>query len=138
MNDTYRKYAVYNEYGKEAHTVIAHAFSIRDGGTLVFTKTSGNSFETITAFAAGYWSKVELVELVETIDATCRAGIAPKQDADFKQRVLETARDDIVHDSTTGWVFWPWRDDDPKGYWTAEALRVIADELDQRDDQEDI
>jgi len=67
MNNQYRKYAVYDEYGKEAHIVIAHAFGIRDGGTLVFTKTSGNSFETVTAFAAGYWSRVEFVEIVEAV-----------------------------------------------------------------------
>ena len=67
MNNQYRKYAVYDEYGKEARTVIAHAFGIRDGGALVFTKTHGNSFETVTAFAAGYWSRVEFVETVEAV-----------------------------------------------------------------------
>ena len=59
-------------------------------------------------------------------------------DIAFKQRVLEAAGDDIVYDATTGWVFWPWQDDTPRGYWTAAALRVIADELDRRDDQETI
>ena len=59
-------------------------------------------------------------------------------DIAFKQRVLEAAGDDIVYDATTGWVFWPWQDDTPRGYWTAAALRVIADELDRRDDQEAI
>ena len=67
MNNQYRKYAVYDEYSKEAHIVIAHAFGIRDGGTLIFTKTSGNSFETVTAFAAGYWSRVDFVEMVERV-----------------------------------------------------------------------
>ena len=67
MNNQYRKYAVYDEYGKEAHTVIAHAFSIRDGGALVFTKTHGNSFEIVTVFVAGYWSRVEFVETVEAV-----------------------------------------------------------------------
>ena len=67
MNDTYRKYVVYDECSKETHIVIAHAFGIKDGGTLVFTKTSGSSFETVTAFAAGYWSRVELVETVEAV-----------------------------------------------------------------------
>ena len=59
-------------------------------------------------------------------------------DIAFKQRVLEAAGDDIVYDATTGWVFWPWQEDDLRGYWTAAALRVIADELDRRDDQETI
>ena len=59
-------------------------------------------------------------------------------DIAFKQRVLEAAGDDIVYDATTGWVFWPWQEDDPRGYWTAAALRVIADELDRRDDQETV
>lgn len=68
MNDTYRKYVVYDEYGKEAHTVIAHAFGVKDGGTLVFTKTRANGgFEVVTAFAAGYWSRVEFVETVEAV-----------------------------------------------------------------------
>jgi hypothetical protein len=65
-------------------------------------------------------------------------GVPTDYDEAFKQRVLETAEDDIVHDITTGWAFWPWCEDDPKGYWTAAALRVIADELDRRDDQETI
>lgn len=60
-----------------------------------------------------------------------------KYSDEFKQRVLEAAGDDIVYDATTGWVFWPWQDDAPKGYWTAAALRVIADELDRRDGQEE-
>ena len=59
-------------------------------------------------------------------------------DISFKQRVLEAAKEDIVYDATAGWVFWPWQDDTPRGYWTAAALRVIADELDRRDDQEAI
>ena len=67
MNNQYRKYAVYDEYGKEAYTVIAHAFGIRDDSTLVFTKTHSNSFETVTAFASGYWSRVELIETVEAV-----------------------------------------------------------------------
>jgi len=67
MNNQYRKYKVYDEYGKEPYTVIADAFGIRDGGTLVFTKTNSNNFETITAVAAGYWSRVEFVETVEAV-----------------------------------------------------------------------
>ena len=55
-------------------------------------------------------------------------------DIAFKQRVLEAAKEDIVYDATTGWVFWPWQDSAFRGYWTAAALRVIADELDRRDD----
>ena len=55
-------------------------------------------------------------------------------DIAFKQRVLEAAKEDIVYDATTGWVFWPWQDDTPRGYWTA-ALRVIADELDRRNNR---
>jgi len=67
MNDTYRKYVVYDERGQRA-AVIAHAFGIRDGGALVFTKTRVNGgFEAVTAFAAGYWSRVEFVEAVEAV-----------------------------------------------------------------------
>lgn len=58
-----------------------------------------------------------------------------KYDIAFKQRVLEAAKEDIVYDATTGWVFWPWQDDTPRGYWTAAALRVIADELDRRNNR---
>jgi len=62
-------------------------------------------------------------------------GIPEDYNTIFKQRVLDTAEDDIVHDITTGWVFWPWREDDPKGYWNAASLRVIADELDRRNEE---
>lgn len=65
-------------------------------------------------------------------------GVPKDYDIAFKQRVLEAAKDDIVYDATTGWVFWPWQKDTPRGYWTAAALRVIADELDRRDDQEEV
>lgn len=65
-------------------------------------------------------------------------GLPMAHDIAFKQRVLEAAKEDIVYDATTGWVFWPWQDDTPRGHWTAAALRVIADELDRRDDQEAI
>lgn len=34
-------------------------------------------------------------------------------DIAFKQRVLEAAKEDIVYDATTGWVFWPWQDSGP-------------------------
>ena len=48
----------------------------------------------------------------------------------FRQRVLEAAEDDITLDA--GWVFWPtWN----RGHYNAAALRVIADELDRRNEE---
>lgn len=49
---------------------------------------------------------------------------------DFRRRVLEAAEDEITLDSE--WVFWPtWN----RGHYNAEALRVIADELDRRNEE---
>jgi len=68
MNNPYRKYTVCDEYGKVSHTVIAHAFDIRDSGTLVFKKRDAiGAYEAWIAFAAGYWSRVEFVETVEAV-----------------------------------------------------------------------
>lgn len=54
---------------------------------------------------------------------------------EFKKRVLDVAQEDIVFNEVTGWVFWPWREDDPKGYWTASSLDVISNELDRRNEE---
>ena len=80
----------------------------------------------------------ELVARAEAEVLQNRITEQTKYDTAFKQRVLEAAKEDIVYDATTGWVFWPWQDSAFRGYWTAAALRVIADELDRRDDQEAI
>ena len=52
-----------------------------------------------------------------------------------EQLVLDAAKDDIVLD-VGGWVYWPLAREYPldiRGFWDAEALRIIADELDRRD-----
>jgi hypothetical protein len=68
MDNIYRKYAVYDEYGKETHTVIAGAFSVGDGGTLIFKKRDVvGAYEAWIAFASGYWSRVEFIETVEAV-----------------------------------------------------------------------
>jgi len=69
MNNPYRKYAVYDEYGKAAHTVIAHGLNIKGNGALEFVSSGSSSpcFHVSTAFAAGYWSRVEFVETVEAM-----------------------------------------------------------------------
>jgi len=48
----------------------------------------------------------------------------------FRKRVLEAAEDDITLD--TDWVFWPTYN---KGFYTAASLRVLADELDRRNEE---
>lgn len=49
---------------------------------------------------------------------------------EFRERVLAASEDEITIDSE--WVFWPtWN----RGHYTAEALRVIADELDRRNEE---
>lgn len=49
---------------------------------------------------------------------------------DFRRRVLEAAEDEITLDAE--WVFWPtWN----KGHYDAAALRVLADELDRRNEE---
>ena len=48
----------------------------------------------------------------------------------FRKRVLAASVDEIVCDSE--WVFWP---TDNKGHYTAAALRVLADELDRRNEE---
>ncbi len=69
MNNQYHKYAVYDEYGKVPRTVIAHGLNIKGDGTLEFISSGGGSpcFHVSTAIAAGYWSRVELVETVEAV-----------------------------------------------------------------------
>ena len=75
MNNQYRKYTVYDEYREATHTVIAHAFSVAFDGTLIFTKRNTDTvgaftvgaLEAVTAFASGYWSKVEFIETVEAV-----------------------------------------------------------------------
>ena len=69
MNNQYRKYKVYDEYGKEPYTVIAHGLNIKGDGALEFISSGNNSpcFYVSTAIAAGYWSRVELVETVEAV-----------------------------------------------------------------------
>lgn len=49
---------------------------------------------------------------------------------DFRRRVLEAAKEDIVLDA--GWVFWPTEN---RGHYNAAALRVVADELDRRNEE---
>ena len=48
----------------------------------------------------------------------------------FKRLVLDSVSDDILLEPTAGWVFWQWGED--HGFLEADALRVIADELDRR------
>ena len=48
----------------------------------------------------------------------------------FHRRVLDASVDEIVCDFE--WVFWPTEN---KGHYTAEALRVLADELDRRNEE---
>lgn len=48
----------------------------------------------------------------------------------FRQRVLKASTDEIVLDAE--WVFWPTEN---KGHYTAAALRVLADELDRRNEE---
>lgn len=69
MNNQYRKYAVYDEYGKEAHIVIAQGLNIKGDGALEFISSGSCSpcFHVSTAIAAGYWSRVEFVENVEAV-----------------------------------------------------------------------
>ena len=52
---------------------------------------------------------------------------------EFRARVLEASVDEIVCDFE--WVFWP---TDNKGHYTAAALRVLADELDRRNEELEI
>lgn len=52
---------------------------------------------------------------------------------EFRARVLEAAKDDIVLDA--GWVFWPTEN---RGHYNAAALRVLADELDRRNEELEI
>ena len=49
---------------------------------------------------------------------------------EFRARVLAASVDEIVCDFE--WVFWPTEN---KGYYTAAALRVLADELDRRNEE---
>ena len=48
----------------------------------------------------------------------------------FRKRVLAASVDEIVCDFD--WVFWPRGN---KGYYNASALRVLADELDRRNEE---
>ena len=52
---------------------------------------------------------------------------------EFRARVLAASVEDIVPD--TEWVFWPTEN---KGHYTAAALRVLADELDRRNEELEI
>ena len=52
---------------------------------------------------------------------------------EFRARVLAASVDEIVPD--TEWVFWPTEN---KGHYTAAALRVLADELDRRNEELEI
>jgi len=56
--------------------------------------------------------------------------VAPNYFEAFRERVLEAAEDDIIPD--TDWVFWPTHN---KGFYTAASLRVLADELDRRNEE---
>ena len=64
MDNIYRKYAVWDECSVLTHTVIAQSFGVNDNGVLIFLDAEFNS---VTAFAAGYWSRVEFVETIEAV-----------------------------------------------------------------------
>jgi len=76
-------------------------------------------------------------DLVARADAETLQDVITNKGYDdaFKRLVLDAVSDDILLELTAGWVFWPWREDDPKGYWNAASLRVIADELDRRNEE---
>ena len=61
-------------------------------------------------------------------------GVPTDYDEAFKQRVLDAVKDDIVLDASEGWVLWLDLTT-PHGFYTAASLRVIADELDRRNEE---
>lgn len=58
-----------------------------------------------------------------------------QDDTAFKQRVLDTVNEDILIEPTAGWVFWQWDEDHVHGFLDAASLRVVADELDRRNQE---
>jgi hypothetical protein len=61
--------------------------------------------------------------------------IDPEKTAEWRRRMLEFCEPDIVTADDGYKVFWPTKNN---GYYGAYLLRIIADELDKRNEQWDL
>ncbi len=66
--ETTRKWLVLNMTGDTVHEVEAAYASIREAGTLVFhvLPDPTAATEVVRAFAPGYWSQMQMVEIAES------------------------------------------------------------------------